>query len=71
MLLASNDNVPADATDGSGDGGNIDHDDDKSIEAAGKVVGSAAILRDVTARFQREKALGKRLKELQQQLAGR
>src|SRR5512145_2303867 len=40
-------------------------------DEAGKVVGSAAILRDVTARFEREKALGKRLKELQQQLAGK
>lgn len=38
---------------------------------AGKIVGSAAILRDVTARFEREKALGKKLKELQQQLEGK
>jgi PAS domain S-box-containing protein len=38
---------------------------------AGKVVGSAAILRDVTARFEREKALGKTLKELREKLAGK
>jgi len=40
-------------------------------DEAGKVVGSAAILRDVTPRFEREKALGAKLKELQQKLAGK
>ncbi len=40
-------------------------------DGAGKVVGSAAILRDVTPRFEREKALGARIKELQQKLAGK
>lgn len=38
-------------------------------DEAGKIAGFGAILRDVTARFEREKALGKRLKELQQALA--
>ncbi len=36
----------------------------------GRILGFAAILRDVTARFEREKALGKRLKELQAKVAG-
>lgn len=40
-------------------------------DEAGKLVGSAAILRDVTARFERDKALGAKLKELQQKLAGK
>jgi PAS domain S-box-containing protein len=40
-------------------------------DEAGKILGFAAILRDVTARFEREKALGKKLKELQQALASR
>ena len=40
-------------------------------DEAGAILGFAAILRDVTARFEREKALGKKLKELQQQLASR
>ena len=35
------------------------------------ILGFAAILRDVTARFQREKALGAQLKELRQKLAGK
>ena len=38
-------------------------------DEAGKILGFGAILRDVTARFEREKALGKRLKELQEKLA--
>lgn len=37
----------------------------------GRILGFAAILRDVTARFQREKALGAKLKELQAALAAR
>jgi PAS domain S-box-containing protein len=40
-------------------------------DEAGKVIGSAAILRDVTARFQREKALGQKLKELQAKVGGK
>lgn len=40
-------------------------------DEAGKILGFAAILRDVTARFERERALGKKLKELQQQLGNR
>lgn len=40
-------------------------------DEAGKLVGSAAILRDVTARFERDKALGAKLKELQQKLAAK
>jgi len=39
-------------------------------DEGGRILGFAAILRDVTARFEREKALGKKLKELQQKLAG-
>jgi PAS domain S-box-containing protein len=39
-------------------------------DESGRILGFAAILRDVTARFQREKALGAKLKELQQKLAG-
>lgn len=38
---------------------------------AGRILGFAAILRDVTARFEREKALGKKLQELQRQLGSR
>ncbi len=37
----------------------------------GRILGFAAILRDVTARFEREKALGRKLKELQQALAAK
>jgi PAS domain S-box-containing protein len=40
-------------------------------DEGGGILGFAAILRDVTARFEREKALGRKLKELQQQLASR
>jgi PAS domain S-box-containing protein len=40
-------------------------------DETGRILGFAAILRDVTARFQREKALGAKLKELQQKLAGK
>jgi PAS domain S-box-containing protein len=40
-------------------------------DEAGSILGFAAIVRDVTARFQREKALGAKLKELQQRLAGK
>ena len=35
------------------------------LDASGRVEGAAAIVRDVTARFQREKALRARLKELE------
>lgn len=34
-------------------------------DAAGKVAGAAAVIRDVTARFQREKALRARVRELE------
>jgi len=40
-------------------------------DAAGRVTGSVAIIRDVTKRFQREKELGKRLKELEAKAEGR
>ncbi|MGB8931518.1 MAG: PAS domain S-box protein [Anaeromyxobacteraceae bacterium] len=40
-------------------------------DETGRILGFAAVLRDVTARFQREKALGAKLKELQAQLAVR
>jgi PAS domain S-box-containing protein len=40
-------------------------------DESGRIIGSAAILRDVSARFLREKALGTKLKELQQKLAGK
>ena len=40
-------------------------------DAAGKVAGTAAIMRDVTARWQKEKALRARLAELEQGLGSR
>lgn len=40
-------------------------------DEAGKIVGSAAILRDVTARFERDKLVKAKLRELQEQLAKR
>jgi PAS domain S-box-containing protein len=40
-------------------------------DAAGAVVGPVAIIRDVSKRFQREKELGRRLKELEAQVRGR
>lgn len=41
------------------------------LDESGRILGFAAILRDVTARFEREKALGKKLKGLRDQLAGK
>ncbi|BDG08821.1 PAS domain-containing protein [Anaeromyxobacter paludicola] len=40
-------------------------------DEAGAILGPAAVIRDVTRRFQREKELGKRLKELEARAAGR
>jgi PAS domain S-box-containing protein len=40
-------------------------------DEAGKIVGPAAIVRDVTARFQREKELRAKVKELEAKVAGR
>ncbi|HYS79926.1 MAG TPA: PAS domain S-box protein [Anaeromyxobacteraceae bacterium] len=39
-------------------------------DAAGAILGPVAIIRDVTKRFQREKELGRRLKELEAQARG-
>ena len=39
-------------------------------DEAGAIVGPVAIVRDVTKRFQREKELGRRLKELEAKVAG-
>lgn len=39
-------------------------------DAAGAILGPVAIMRDVTKRFQREKELGRRLKELEAQVRG-
>lgn len=39
-------------------------------DASGQIEGAAAILRDVTSRFQREKALRMRLKELEAKASG-
>lgn len=39
-------------------------------DAAGEIAGTSAVMRDVTARWQKEKALKTRLAELEQQLAG-
>jgi PAS domain S-box-containing protein len=39
-------------------------------DAAGRIVGPAAIIRDVTKRFQREKELARRLKELEAKAGG-
>ncbi len=38
-------------------------------DASGRIVGPVAIIRDVTKRFQREKELGRRLKELEARAA--
>lgn len=39
-------------------------------DEGGRILGFAAILRDVTARFEREKALKAKVRELEQKLAG-
>jgi PAS domain S-box-containing protein len=39
-------------------------------DAAGAILGPVAVIRDVTKRFQREKELGRRLKELEAQVRG-
>ena len=39
-------------------------------DEAGRITGLVAILRDVTKRFQREKELGRRLKELEAKVGG-
>ena len=39
-------------------------------DEAGRITGLVAILRDVTKRFQREKELGRRLKELEAKIGG-
>jgi PAS domain S-box-containing protein len=39
-------------------------------DAAGRIVGPVATIRDVTKRFQREKELGRRLKELEAKVGG-
>ncbi len=40
-------------------------------DEAGALIGPVAVIRDVTRRFQREKELGKRLKELEARLAAK
>jgi PAS domain S-box-containing protein len=60
--------VPAVRKDGSGI--SVEFTIQTLRDEAGRITGLVAILRDVTKRFQREKELGRRLKELEAKVGG-